>query len=177
MISPLALLVLPLSFFFLLFYFLFPFFFAILFLIAPAVPLSPRPPLPLLLFSLIQKGNHALLSSLDVLGRTAEMARLYGMDFFSVLSRGSQYRVECMLVRLTKPLNFLHFSPSKEDVGSQIHLFLRFSSLTSLLHSRSSLSLTFSLFPPLTSFIFAFLLVTFVPPLPFSSLPSVSKST
>lgn len=41
----------------------------------------------------------AMLDHLDVIGRSAEMARIYGVDFFSVLSRGSQYRVESMLVR------------------------------------------------------------------------------
>ena len=35
-----------------------------------------------------------LLDKLDLISRTAESARLYGIDFFSVLSRGSQYRVE-----------------------------------------------------------------------------------
>ena len=33
------------------------------------------------------------LDKLDFVRRTAESARLYGIDFFSVLSRGSQYRV------------------------------------------------------------------------------------
>ena len=40
-----------------------------------------------------------MLDHLDVIGRTAEMARIYGVEFYSVISRGSQYRVESMLVR------------------------------------------------------------------------------
>lgn len=30
----------------------------------------------------------------------AESARLYGIDFYSVLSRGSQYRVEAVMLRV-----------------------------------------------------------------------------
>lgn len=36
-------------------------------------------------------GNLKLLSTLDVVGRSAELARLYGFDVWRVLSRGSQY--------------------------------------------------------------------------------------
>ena len=36
----------------------------------------------------------SLMDKLDLIRRTAESARLYGIDFFSVISRGSQYRVE-----------------------------------------------------------------------------------
>lgn len=39
------------------------------------------------------------MDKLDLLGRTSEMARLFGIDFFSVLSRGSQYRVEAVMLR------------------------------------------------------------------------------
>lgn len=34
--------------------------------------------------------NLALVDKLDVVGRTSELARVFGIDFFSVLSRGSQ---------------------------------------------------------------------------------------
>lgn len=46
--------------------------------------------------------NLALLSRMDLARRTAESARLYGIDFFSVLTRGSQYRVEAALIRQAK---------------------------------------------------------------------------
>jgi hypothetical protein len=42
--------------------------------------------------------------------------RTFGIDFYSVLSRGSQYRVESLLVRLAHTNNFLLPSPSKEQV-------------------------------------------------------------
>eukprot|EP00727_Mastigamoeba_balamuthi_P004330 m51a1_g13896 dna polymerase zeta catalytic subunit, putative (2076) ;mRNA; f:718412-728650 len=60
-----------------------------------------------------------MLDSLNIIGRTSELARVFGIDFFSVLSRGSQYRVESMLFRLTKPQNFILISPSKNDVAQQ----------------------------------------------------------
>ncbi|CAN0401472.1 unnamed protein product, partial [Ectocarpus sp. 8 AP-2014] len=41
----------------------------------------------------------SIMDKLDLLGRTSEMARLFGIDFFSVLSRGSQYRVEAVMLR------------------------------------------------------------------------------
>jgi len=40
-------------------------------------------------------------------GRTSEMARLFGIDFFSVLSRGSQYRVEAVMLRVSRPFDFV----------------------------------------------------------------------
>ena len=46
----------------------------------------------------------------------SEMARLFGIDFYSVLSRGSQYRVESMMLRLTKTKNYILVSPSKQQV-------------------------------------------------------------
>jgi DNA polymerase elongation subunit (family B) len=53
------------------------------------------------------------------MNRTAEMARLFRVDFFSVLSRGSQYRVEAVLLQVTKPLNFLLLAASKDQVAQQ----------------------------------------------------------
>ena len=50
----------------------------------------------------------------------SEFARVFGIDFFSVLSRGSQYRVESMMIRLAKTENFVAFSPSKRQVESQM---------------------------------------------------------
>lgn len=50
-------------------------------------------------------------------GRTAEMARTFGIDFFSVLTRGSQYRVESLLLRLAHASNYVAVSPSREQVG------------------------------------------------------------
>eukprot|EP00966_Prymnesium_polylepis_P152868 3531159-Prymnesium_polylepis.1 len=39
---------------------------------------------------------------MEVVPRTSELARVFGLDFMSVLTRGSQYRVESMLCRLAR---------------------------------------------------------------------------
>lgn len=57
-----------------------------------------------------------MLEQLDLIGRTGELARAFGIDFFSVLSRGSQYRVESMMLRLAHTQNYIMLSPSKEQV-------------------------------------------------------------
>ena len=71
---------------------------------------------------LLQKAsdNIALLNSIDLIQRTAEMARVFGIDFASVITRGSQYRVESMLLRLTRAHAYALFSPSKEQVQQQV---------------------------------------------------------
>ena len=61
----------------------------------------------------------AMLDRLDFIGRTAEMARTFGIDFFSVLSRGSQYRVESMMLRLAHSQNYIALAPSPEQVARQ----------------------------------------------------------
>ncbi|WFD30343.1 DNA-directed DNA polymerase [Malassezia sp. CBS 17886] len=60
-----------------------------------------------------------LLEKTEILFRTAEFASVYGIDFFSVLSRGSQFRVESVMLRITKPRSFLLPSPSRAQVGEQ----------------------------------------------------------
>ena len=60
-----------------------------------------------------------LLDRLDLIGRTAEMARTFGIDFFAVLSRGSQYRVESMMLRLAHTQNLIALAPSAEQVARQ----------------------------------------------------------
>ncbi|XP_058825625.1 DNA polymerase zeta catalytic subunit [Topomyia yanbarensis] len=57
-------------------------------------------------------GNLELLQQLDLIGRTAELAKLFGIQFYEVLSRGSQFRVESMMMRIAKPRNFVSLSPS-----------------------------------------------------------------
>ncbi len=61
----------------------------------------------------------ALLARLDLVGRTAELARLFGIDFASVLARGSQYRVEAMALRLARARNLLALSATREQVARQ----------------------------------------------------------
>ena len=45
-----------------------------------------------------------------------EFARVFGVDFFSVISRGSQFKVESFMFRIAKPESFVLLSPSKQDV-------------------------------------------------------------
>ena len=51
-----------------------------------------------------------------ILPQTPQTRRAFGIDFFSVLSRGSQYRVESLMVRLAHSQNYLAISPSREQV-------------------------------------------------------------
>ncbi|GBE80756.1 DNA polymerase zeta catalytic subunit [Sparassis crispa] len=60
-----------------------------------------------------------LLDAAEVVTKTAEFARVFGVDFFSVLSRGSQFKVESFMFRIAKPESFVLLSPSKQDVGKQ----------------------------------------------------------
>ncbi|KAJ7630949.1 hypothetical protein FB45DRAFT_917030 [Roridomyces roridus] len=53
----------------------------------------------------------------EVVTKTAEFARVFGVDFFSVISRGSQFKVESFMFRIAKPESFVLLSPSKHDVG------------------------------------------------------------
>uniref|UniRef100_A0A9J2Q5X3 DNA polymerase n=1 Tax=Ascaris lumbricoides TaxID=6252 RepID=A0A9J2Q5X3_ASCLU len=53
-------------------------------------------------FMLCARLNLQIMSQLDLFTRTAEMARVYGIQFAEVLSRGSQFRVESMLLRLAR---------------------------------------------------------------------------
>ncbi|KAJ7092735.1 hypothetical protein C8R44DRAFT_646516 [Mycena epipterygia] len=58
-----------------------------------------------------------LLEETEVVTKTAEFARVFGVDFFSVISRGSQFKVESFMFRIAKPESFVLLSPSKHDVG------------------------------------------------------------
>ncbi|XP_072356139.1 DNA polymerase zeta catalytic subunit [Scyliorhinus torazame] len=58
------------------------------------------------------RGNLQLLEQLDLIGRTSELARLFGILFYHVLTRGAQYRVESMMLRVAKPMNYIAVTPS-----------------------------------------------------------------
>lgn len=47
------------------------------------------------------------------------MARLFGIDFFSTLTRGSQFRVESVLFRVAKPLGYIIPSAQRDQVKKQ----------------------------------------------------------
>ncbi|KAI1176388.1 DNA polymerase family B [Nemania sp. FL0916] len=60
-----------------------------------------------------------ILETNELTPRTSEQARVLGVDFFSVFSRGSQFKVESIMFRIAKPENFLLVSPSRKQVGMQ----------------------------------------------------------
>ncbi|OAL56699.1 DNA polymeras-like protein zeta catalytic subunit [Pyrenochaeta sp. DS3sAY3a] len=63
--------------------------------------------------------NLDILEANEIVPRTSEQARLLGVDFFSVISRGSQFKVESTMFRIAKPENFILVSPSRKQVGKQ----------------------------------------------------------
>lgn len=63
--------------------------------------------------------NLEILDANELVARTSEQARLIGVDFFSVFSRGSQFKVESFMFRIAKPENFILVSPSRKQVGQQ----------------------------------------------------------
>lgn len=63
--------------------------------------------------------NLQILERNELIPRTSEQARLLGVDFFSVFSRGSQFKVESLMFRIAKPENFILVSPSRKQVGGQ----------------------------------------------------------
>lgn len=60
-----------------------------------------------------------ILDANELIARTSEQARLLGVDFFSVFSRGSQFKVESIMFRIAKPENFILVSPNRKQVGGQ----------------------------------------------------------
>lgn len=56
---------------------------------------------------------------IEPLNGHSEFARIYGIDFFSVISRGSQFKVESVMFRIAKPESFLLLSPNVNQVGKQ----------------------------------------------------------
>ncbi|KAL4942212.1 hypothetical protein BDV06DRAFT_192711 [Aspergillus oleicola] len=63
--------------------------------------------------------NIEILDANELILRTSEQARLLGIDFYSVFSRGSQFKVESLMFRIAKPENFMLVSPSRKQVGQQ----------------------------------------------------------
>lgn len=63
--------------------------------------------------------NLEIIESQGLLSRVSEQARLLGIDFYSVFSRGSQFKVESLMFRIAKPECFMMLSPSKKQVAQQ----------------------------------------------------------
>lgn len=68
------------------------------------------------------KGQLAMLDQLDIIGKTSEFARVFGIEFFDVLSRGSQVSISLSLssVSLLSHLNTYGPAPL-------IHMWMFFS--------------------------------------------------
>ncbi|XP_076819341.1 DNA polymerase zeta catalytic subunit-like isoform X2 [Clavelina lepadiformis] len=64
-------------------------------------------------------GNLRLLKQQDMVGRTSELARLFGIQFYEVLTRGSQFRVEGMMLRLAHSENYITVTPGVKQRASQ----------------------------------------------------------
>ena len=66
--------------------------------------------------------NMQMMDKLDILRRSSEYARLYGIDFYSVLTRGSQFRVEACLIRIAHSQGYIAASGTKLQVSRQAGL-------------------------------------------------------
>eukprot|EP00871_Galdieria_phlegrea_P001957 jgi/Galph1/2762/GphlegSOOS_G1409.1 len=71
--------------------------------------------------SCLQKAidNLEILEEIDWVPRTCELARIFGIDFRSVVTRGSQFRVESMMARLAHANGYLLLSASRNQLVSQ----------------------------------------------------------
>lgn len=63
--------------------------------------------------------NMLMIDKVEFISRTMEQARFIGIDFNSVIQRGSQYKVESFLIRICKSENFVAISPSRRQVQQQ----------------------------------------------------------
>jgi len=53
-----------------------------------------------------------ILDKLDLINRDMNMAKVYGIDYESVMTRGSQYRVEALLSKISKSTDHVLLSAS-----------------------------------------------------------------
>ncbi|KAL6933461.1 hypothetical protein ACO0R3_002568 [Hanseniaspora guilliermondii] len=60
-----------------------------------------------------------MVDSLNIIPKIAEQARITGVDFYSVIYRGSQFKVESLLSRISRKENYIMYSPHRKDVRSQ----------------------------------------------------------
>lgn len=60
-----------------------------------------------------------ILSACAIVTKIREQARIIGIDFMSVISRGSQFKVESIMFRIAKPENYIFPSPSAKQVAEQ----------------------------------------------------------
>ncbi|BGP44636.1 DNA polymerase zeta [Rhodotorula kratochvilovae] len=60
-----------------------------------------------------------MLDAAEVVEQSCEEARVFGVDFNSVRTRGSQFKVESVMFKLAKPESLLLLSPNRVQVGRQ----------------------------------------------------------
>lgn len=61
----------------------------------------------------------AIVDKLNFLSRTGEIARLYGIYFMRILTRGSQFRVEIMMLLVSRVRGFLLLTAARDDVSQK----------------------------------------------------------
>ncbi|OQV19264.1 DNA polymerase zeta catalytic subunit [Hypsibius exemplaris] len=64
--------------------------------------------------------NVSLLTKLDLIRQTSEFSRLFGIQFYETLTRGSQFRVESLMLRLAKPFCLVPVSPTRPQLLQQV---------------------------------------------------------
>ena len=65
------------------------------------------------------KYNLLLLKKYDIINRCCQFVKIYGIDFESSLTRGSQYRVEGVLSKLAKSKNYTLLSATRQQLLNQ----------------------------------------------------------
>ena len=64
-------------------------------------------------------GSLRMLDKVDFIGNTSELARLFGIQFIDVFNRGTQFRVESIMLRHCRHVDYLPVSPSHRQVAAQ----------------------------------------------------------
>lgn len=59
-----------------------------------------------------------ILDTLNLIPRDMNMAKVYGIDYESVMTRGSQFRVEAILSKIAKSTDHLLLSASQKQVAN-----------------------------------------------------------
>ena len=81
-------------------------------------------------------GSLELLDKLDLIGRTAELAKLFGIQFLEVMTRGSQFRVESVMLRLVRAKNCVPVSPTIQVIFNFFSKLAILESLFYFFHSK-----------------------------------------
>ena len=60
-----------------------------------------------------------ILDKMGIIPKTIEMSKVYAVEFHSVLCRGSQFRIEAAISRVSKANGFLLLSATQKQVSEQ----------------------------------------------------------